>query len=68
MICLKCGRKLRSVVSREAGYGPVCYERIFGTRLRTDSRIGDSTSADIPYYDIPGQMTLDDYLQTNPAE
>lgn len=33
MICLNCGRKLKSVVSREAGYGPVCDRRLFGTTL-----------------------------------
>lgn len=68
MICLKCGRKLRNAASKDTGYGPVCYERLFGTRRRTGGKSSDSSSSDIPYYDIPGQMTIDDYMQTKQAE
>ena len=29
-VCMECGRKLRSQQSKEVGYGPVCYKRVFG--------------------------------------
>lgn len=63
MICLNCGRKLKSITSREAGYGPVCYRKMFGTSLRGSRKDSVSETADTPYYNIPGQMTMDDYLQ-----
>lgn len=65
MICLNCGRKLRSVASREAGYGPVCYRKMFGTSLRSSRKDSVLETADTPYYNIPGQMTMDEYLQRN---
>jgi len=64
MICLNCGRKLKSVASREAGYGPVCYRKMFGTSLRRSRKDSVSEAADTPYYNIPGQMTMEEYLQT----
>lgn len=39
-VCMECGRKLRSQQSKEVGYGPVCYKRVFGTSMRI--RDGDS--------------------------
>lgn len=27
MSCLRCGRKLTTVLSHDRGYGPVCYEK-----------------------------------------
>lgn len=63
MICLNCGRKLRSAVSREAGYGPVCYKKMFGTSLRSSRKDRVSEVADAISYNIPGQMTLEEYLQ-----
>lgn len=62
MICLNCGRKLKNVASREAGYGPVCYRKMFGTSLRSNK---DSLSkiTDAHCCNIPGQMTLEEYLQ-----
>lgn len=33
-VCMECGRKLRSQQSKEVGYGPVCYKRVFGTSMR----------------------------------
>lgn len=63
MICLNCGRKLRSAASKEAGYGPVCYRKMFGTSLRSSRKDNVSETADTLYYNIPGQMTMDEYLQ-----
>jgi hypothetical protein len=53
----------------ELGYGPVCYKKVFGNRkkIRSTKQILDknsSVSADeISYYDIPGQMSLEDFLK-----
>lgn len=66
MICLNCGRKLRSAVSMEAGYGPVCYRKVFGVRLggsRKDNSLGTGSA---PGYNIPGQITVEEYLQSIP--
>ena len=68
MICLSCGRVLKSTSSIETGYGPVCYKKKFGSNLHKNSKCGDLSYLDIPYYDIPGQMTLDDYLQAKLSE
>lgn len=62
MICSNCGRKLRSAVSREAGYGPVCYRKMFGTNLRSSQKDRVSEVVDTISFNIPGQMTLEEYL------
>lgn len=66
-MCSRCGKKLRSQESREIGYGPVCYKKIFGRSLRI--RAGGSERTDrqdeLEYYDIPGQMSLEDFLGDN---
>lgn len=64
MICLNCGRKLKSVASRAAGYGPVCYRKMFGISLSSGYKGSVSEIADTPCYNIPGQMTIEEYLQT----
>lgn len=64
MICLNCGRKLKSTASREAGYGPVCYRKMFGTSLRTSRKGSCSETTASPCYNIPGQMTIEEFLQT----
>ncbi len=63
MKCMACGRLLKSQQSKKLGYGPVCHKKIFGTSLRSSKKVAP-LKFDIPSYDIPGQMTLDDYLQT----
>lgn len=63
-ICKECGRRLRTSQSRKAGYGPVCYKKMFGTSLKIragDKQISTPTD-DFPYYEIPGQMSIEDYL------
>lgn len=64
VVCMECGRKLRSVQSREVGYGPVCYKKIFGTslRIRDGETKTDYISDKVPYYEIPGQMSIEDFL------
>ena len=64
MICLNCGRKLKSAASRAARYGPVCYKKMFGINLRSDRKDSILETTDIPCYDMPGQITLEEYFQT----
>jgi len=63
MICLNCGRKLKSVASREVGYGPVCYRKMFGISLSNRHKNIVPKHAGTPCFDIPGQMTIEEYLQ-----
>lgn len=64
MKCSACGRKLRSPQSQEVGYGPICYKRLFGSRLRTNDKKGQSSVDEPDNYELPGQINLEDYLQT----
>ena len=65
-VCMECGRKLRSAQSKEAGYGPVCSKRVFGIslRIRDGDTKTDYISDSVPYYEIPGQMSIDDFLES----
>lgn len=66
MSCQGCGRVLKNQKSRELGYGPVCYKKAFGSNTkRKDSY---SSADDFPYYEIPGQMEIEDYLNGDGAE
>lgn len=62
MKCLLCGRKLNKEKSQEIGYGPVCYRKLFGS-TSSRQRIRDRGGGDFPYYDIPGQINIEDYLK-----
>ena len=65
MKCSACGRRLISSKSQESGYGPVCYKRLFGTqsrqRVKSNMTISSTQSVD---YNIPGQISIDEYLQS----
>ena len=63
---MECGRKLMSAQSKEAGYGPVCYKRVFGIslRIRDGDTKTDYTSDSAPCYEIPGQMSIEDFLES----
>ena len=68
MKCSICGRKFSNPQSKELGYGPVCYKRKFGTVSHT-SKKSEPASVDVePDYNLPGQMSIDDYLQMISAE
>lgn len=69
-ICMKCGRKLRNNDSKLSGYGPVCYRKLFGSsaRIRDGDRKGGCSDGEIPYYEIPGQMVLEDFLNSEDTE
>ncbi len=66
MICSICGRKLSNPKSIELGYGPVCYGRVSGSsKIKKESKrvkTGVHPQEDLPCFDIPGQMKLEDYL------
>ena len=38
-VCMECGRKLRSQQSKEVGYGPVCYKRVFGSVMEIQKQV-----------------------------
>lgn len=63
MICSICGRRLKSAKSRELGYGPVCYKRAFGS-VKQGGHKENSSAEEMPYYDIPGQITIEEYLKS----
>lgn len=63
MICSICGRRLKSAKSRELGYGPVCYKRTFGS-VKQGGHKENSSAEEVPYYDIPGQITIEEYLKS----
>ena len=67
MTCLLCGRKLMNQKSQEMGYGPVCYRKVFGRSYgcrRIKDRGGGDGGEDIPYFDIPGEMSIEEYLKS----
>lgn len=64
MVCVVCGRKLKAAQSQELGYGPVCYKKLFGIGLRSNSKVSRSLIDVMDSYVIPGQMSMEDYLQT----
>lgn len=46
-----------------AGVWPVCYKRTFGSvKLRGHKE--NSSAEEMPYYDIPGQITIEEYLKS----
>ncbi len=63
MRCAICGRKLKNPKSIELGYGPICYQNKFGTTGRFRESDVKTKSSCYSGYEIPGQMTLDDFLR-----
>ena len=63
MICGACGRILRDPNSKEAGYGPVCYKKIFGVPPPKGKK-EERKEGRKDYRDdlIPGQMELSDFM------
>ena len=65
MKCSICGRKLKNPKSRELGYGPVCYKRKFGIAPHASRRGADiATAGEETDHNLPGQVSMEDYLQT----
>ncbi|WP_251205865.1 DUF6011 domain-containing protein [Acetatifactor aquisgranensis] len=63
MRCSICGRRLKDARSRELGYGPVCYKRKFGTNMHASRKAVEAPVEEKDDQDLPGQMSMDDYLQ-----
>lgn len=55
MQCNLCGRRLKSSDSIEIGYGPVCYQKVFGSSKRIKRGEALQSADEIPYYDIRGR-------------
>ena len=36
MLCLRCGRKLTSEISKQRGYGNTCYTKVGGDQKKSD--------------------------------
>lgn len=64
MKCSVCGRNLRNPESQEIGYGPVCYKRLFGAKPKHKNRGGSSSEDAMINYDVPGQISMEEYLQS----
>lgn len=58
--CQKCGKKLTDPESIKRGYGPECWGTISGQN--------HFPQADLTNYDVPGQMTIEDFLGGNGYE
>ncbi|MCR5788637.1 MAG: DUF6011 domain-containing protein [Lachnospiraceae bacterium] len=57
MRCLACGKLLRARDSVINGYGPVCYQNIFGKDLKEKKREKDSERLQ-----LPGQISMEEML------
>ena len=64
MNCPICGRKLRNPRSRKLGYGPICYRRKFGTVPYNTRKAADVPAWEKSDYNLPGQISIEEYLQT----
>ncbi len=64
MKCSICGRKLRNPNSMMLGYGPVCYRRKFGSTPHIGRKAADVPAWERPDYNLPGQISIEEYLQT----
>ena len=62
--CLLCGREITDPKSVKAGYGSVCYKKKFGVHKTAGKKREENPIIDIPYYDIPGQISIEEYLET----
>jgi len=65
MKCSICGRVLKTQKSRALGYGPVCYRRVFGSSKAVKNVNSNSDADEFAGYEVPGQMSIDDYLQSD---
>lgn len=63
MCCQCCGRALKSAKSRELGYGPVCYSRLFGGSATAFGEQGSQRADALGCQGIPGQMFMDGCLR-----
>jgi hypothetical protein len=62
--CKMCGRRLKTQESRQLGYGPVCYRKLFGSKAkfkRMRNRNSPNQTDNVCSV-IPGQMSLEDFF------
>lgn len=59
--CKACGRRLTDPESKALGYGPECYESIFGKQEKTKRSADMSPADERPVCD--GQISMFDYLE-----
>jgi len=62
MVCITCGRKLKADKSKELGYGPVCYRKLFGISIQSGGKVGMTSVDTLNRYEVPGQMSMEDFL------
>ena len=46
-VCRRCGRPLKNLHSRRRGYGPVCYQKVFGKTTEPRRRARKKVDLDI---------------------
>lgn len=63
MKCSICGRRLSDPLSVERGYGPVCYKRKFGVTSHARHEKSAPSTDETPDHGLPGQISLEEYLQ-----
>lgn len=68
MRCSICGRQLKNLQSMELGYGPVCYRRKYGAIPHADGRKRESSAGGNSACEVPGQISMDDYLEMDPGK
>lgn len=68
MKCSICGRKLRNPNSMTLGYGPVCYRRKFGATPYIGRNAADVPAWEKPGFNVQGQISIEEYLQTISAK
>lgn len=64
MKCLVCGRKLKNPRSINIGYGPICYQKLYGKTLgqgRASKAISNVIRNNCKTETLPGQIFLDTY-------
>ena len=64
-VCEKCGRKLKSSKSKEVGYGPICYKKLFGSKVKIRNKSVSKSTYKFNLNDMPGQMSIDDFISTS---
>lgn len=63
-LCNRCGRRLKGAKSKERGYGPVCYSKIYGTETESNNYSSSYSSYSmLENYEVPGQIELSEYMK-----
>ena len=57
--------KLKSSKSKEVGYGPICYKKLFGSKVKIRNKSVSKSTYKFNLNDMPGQMSIDDFISTS---